>query len=285
MQPYLQIYRPLNVLFIVLAQFFAGYFLNFSADIDLLIEYNYFWLILATASSAVYGYWFNDLMDRDRDQINEKGVKYIHRMDKPLVYIHLLLFLFVAVYAANHVNMAVITLVIATLVFLTLYSLFFKNLPGLGNLLIAALCFVSIYAVSWVFDGVDRLLVIHFSVLAGMVTLSRELVKDMEDIKGDLATRARTLPIAIGTGRTSILVYILLLFVMSFLVVSLYYQQNFLSTPLKYVYYSYCLLFIIIPLYKAAVDVRFAKEKGDYQQLSLILKYVLYTGVLSMLFF
>jgi len=45
------------------------------------------------------------------------------------------------------------------------------------------------------------------------------------------------------------------------------------------------LLFILIPLYAIAVEVRYAQDKHQYAKLSLRLKYVLATGILSILFF
>lgn len=286
MANYLKIYRPLNLLFIALAQCFAGYYLNFSAHLGLLIEEGVFWFILATASTAAYGYWVNDLMDRKRDELNGKSLKFIHVMNRYSVYAHLLLFLLLALYSANQVDdIRIRLLVVASLFILSIYSLFLKNIAGIGNVLIGVLCFFSIYAIRWIFEEVDPLLIIHFATLAGTVTLARELVKDAEDAEGDRETKGRTVPILFGLKATNSMVYGVLLFAISFAIVSLYYQRTFLFDSLKYVYYAYYLIFVLYPLYRVAIDVRFATQKEDYNRLSLFLKYALFTGVLSMMFY
>ena len=125
----------------------------------------------------------------------------------------------------------------------------------------------------------------HFSALAAFVTLARELVKDAEDIEGDRSTGSQTVPVLLGLNVTNIAVYIVLLFTLSFAIVSLYAQRSYLSVPLSYLYYVYSGLFLILPMYKIAIDVRYAKEKSEYSRLSLWLKYVIFVGILSILFF
>ena len=111
------------------------------------------------------------------------------------------------------------------------------------------------------------------------------MVKDAEDIEGDEQTGARTLPIIGGLNVSNITVHGILIMTIAFVMVSVFSQSQFFESFLKYVYYAYYALFVVLPLYKIAVDVRYARTKEEYTRLSYLLKYVLGVGILSILFF
>ncbi|MEY2925230.1 MAG: hypothetical protein RLZZ337_1780 [Bacteroidota bacterium] len=282
---YLKIYRPINILFIALAQWLAAYFLDFSASFQSIKEGGIYWLMLGTASCAAFGYWVNDFLDQERDAINKIGQRTISSINKMWSYVHFLIFILIALFAGFMLSTYFLVVFAAVILLLVLYSTVLKDVAGLGNILIGLLSFLSIYLIIKLFPDADALLIIHFALLAGMINLCREIIKDAEDLEGDQATNGRSLPIVFGLRYTNLAVYIILLFTLSFLVVSLYYQSNFLTTPLRYLYYTYQLLFVIVPLYKVAIDVRFAEHKAHYTSLSKWLKYVIFTGILSILFF
>ncbi|MDB9882754.1 UbiA family prenyltransferase [Bacteroidia bacterium] len=282
---YLSIYRPLNILFIALAQWLCAYFLDFSASYTSISEGGVYWLILGTAACAAFGYWVNEASDITRDFINNSEPSPVTRLDSKLIYLHYLAFVSVALLAGNRLGVWFLSLFIITLLALVLYSKWLKNIALIGNIIIAALSFVSLYAVYKLFSTVDFLLILHFSILAAFVTLCRELVKDAEDMEGDAQTGGKTVPIVFGVNTLNLVVYIVILFAVSFMLVSVYYQSEYLLTPLRYIYFAYCGLFVVFPLYKIAIDVRHSKSKEEYQQLSKMLKYVLFTGILSILFF
>lgn len=282
---YFSIYRPFNILFIISAQWLCAYFLNFSASFASVSEGGIYWLMLGTASAAAFGYWINDFFDKERDFINKPQKTFIHRLNPYLVLTHLLFFILLTLYAGYSLDTWFLYLFITTLIALFLYSFKLKDLLVLGNLIIASLSFITIYAVHRLFDGVDVILLLHFALMAGLLNLTREIIKDAEDMEGDKLESSKTLPIAIGLNYTNLIVYVGLLFAISFLVISLFYQRQYLQSNIQIVYYIYCALFMVIPLYKIAIDVRFAKTVTDYSTLSKMVKYVLFTGILSILFF
>ncbi|MFB1003227.1 MAG: hypothetical protein QMC70_03700, partial [Bacteroidia bacterium] len=83
----------------------------------------------------------------------------------------------------------------------------------------------------------------------------------------------------------NITVYAINLFLIPIAVLTLYAHQSYFQGMLMYVYYIYSALFVVLPLFKVAIDVRYASEKYEYTRLSLVLKYVFFTGILSILFF
>jgi 4-hydroxybenzoate polyprenyltransferase len=285
MNGYLQIYRPLNITFIALAQWLSAYFLDTHSTFDVVAEGGIYWLMIGTAACTAFGYWVNDYTDYQRDVINRSEVSAIHRLDSKVVYIHFLIFISIALYAGNILGSWFLSLFVITIAALATYSKWLKNIAVVGNFTIAALSFVSLFSVYHLFPSLNIQLILHFASLAAVLNLVREMVKDAEDLEGDEKTGAKTLPTLWGLSGTNISVYVILLVTTSFTMVSVYFQSYFFESTLKYVYYSYYLLFIAFPLYKIAVDIRYAKTKEEYTELSALLKYVLGVGILSMLFF
>ena len=72
MLDYLKIYRPLNLFFMGLAQFFCAYYLDRFATLNSVISSGLFWLVIGTISCASFGYWINDYYDQERDIQNLK---------------------------------------------------------------------------------------------------------------------------------------------------------------------------------------------------------------------
>ena len=285
MGKYLSIYRPINMAFIAIAQWLCAYFLDSTAQYAGIVYGGIYWLMCGTAACAAFGYWVNDLFDRRRDFINGGTLSFIHRMDIKLVYIHLLIFILIALWCGNSLGAWFVGLFMITILFLFLYSKWLKNIALVGNMVIALLTFYSILSVYVLFSDIELLLIIYFALLAAGITLCREIIKDAEDIEGDRATGAKTLPIVSGLNTSNIAVYCIILFLISVAFITLYSQQSYFRGILIYVYYVYCTLFVVLPLFKVAIDVRYASDKQEYTRLSAVLKYVFFTGILSILFF
>ena len=285
MGDYLRIFRPINILFIGCAQILTAYFLYFEADISLLFERKLHYLVIATSSIAAFGYWLNDYYDQYRDSINKPNKRAISRLGWPVVTVHLLLFSALALALGYLMNLLFLYSFAAVLLILWLYNLKLKDVPLLGNIIISGLCFLSIYMVSWIYPEIDIRLLLHFALIAALLTWCRELVKDAEDVKGDSLSGSKTIAVSMGTDFSNKIVYFSILFVISFVAISVYYQSQYFAGTLQYLYWAYYLLFVVIPMYNVAVEIRMMKESQDYRRLSKILKYVIFTGILSILFF
>jgi 4-hydroxybenzoate polyprenyltransferase len=285
MSTYFKIYRPLNLFFIGLSQLFSAYYLDRYASFNSLIDSGLLWLILGTISSASFGYWINDYYDQERDLLNKKNPSCIANYSRFSVNIHLISFVLIALISGYFIGVWFLSLFALTLLLLYLYSWRLKDLTVIGNLIISMLSFYSIYSLSMLSLSIDVFLIIHFSVFSGLITFCREIIKDVEDIKGDREYGSKTIPITFGEKTANYLVYVLLLLLISLLIFSYYYQSQYFQGIHKYIFYSYCTLFIIVPLYKAAIDIRYAANKLDYTSLSQLMKYVIFTGIFSILFF
>lgn len=285
MGSYIGIYRPLNILLIAVAQVLCAYFLDRNAVGDVLWENGLQWLLLGTAACAAFGYWVNDFLDMERDAINKDKRSFISRLSIILVYLHFLVFILAALWSGFMLGVWFSGLFSLTLLALWLYSKWFKNMALLGNVIIAILCFYSIFTVYVLLPEVDYLLILYYASLAAVVTLCRELAKDAEDVHGDTATGGRTFPVVAGVQSTSLAIYGLIIFLVPVLLVSLYVHRLYFEPPLLYLYYAYAAIFIIFPLFKIAIDVRQIDDFSGFSPIAILLKYVFYTGILSIVFF
>jgi geranylgeranylglycerol-phosphate geranylgeranyltransferase len=155
--------------------------------------------VAATAFATAAGNAVNDYFDREVDRVN--------RPDRPIprgavtarvgVAFSGLLFLG-AVVAAVALPAAAIAIAVANLLALLAYTKLFKGLPGVGNVVVAYLTGSTfLFGAAAVGRVADPAVIVLFA-LAALATLSREIVKDVEDIAGDRAEGLRTLPIVAG---------------------------------------------------------------------------------------
>ena len=81
---------------------------------------------------------------------------------------------------------------------IVLYSIVFKSLPLIGNVVTLNLAYLLFFVAS-AFDNISHMIVP--ALLAFGLTLLREIIKDISDIDGDKLLEFRTLPIYIGLQR------------------------------------------------------------------------------------
>jgi len=77
-----------------------------------------------------------------------------------------------------------------------------------GNILVA-LCVVAPFLYGMAIAGGIDLVVIAFSIMAFLVNVAREIVKDTMDIEGDLRRGVKTLPMKIGVKKSAYIAFIL----------------------------------------------------------------------------
>ncbi|GAB3416679.1 geranylgeranylglycerol-phosphate geranylgeranyltransferase [Haloparvum alkalitolerans] len=156
--------------------------------------------VLATGFATGAGNAVNDYFDREIDAVN--------RPDRPIprgaVSAREALWFSGALFAGAVATTAVlpvtaIAIAVFNLLLLVAYTKLFKGLPGVGNLVVGFLT-GSTFLFGGAAVGAPLGAWVLF-VLAGIATLTREIVKDVEDVAGDREEGLNTLPIAIGERR------------------------------------------------------------------------------------
>ena len=151
----------------------------------------------ATALAVGAGNAINDYFDREIDRINQPDRPIPRGAVSPRGALRFSLVCFaIAVGLAITLPVAAIAIAAFNLVALIAYTEYFKGLPGLGNALVSYLV-GSTFLFGGAAVGTVGPTVVLFA-LAATATLTREIIKDVEDLEGDRAEGLNTLPIAVG---------------------------------------------------------------------------------------
>ncbi len=116
-----------------------------------------------------------------------------------------------------------------------------------------------------------------FALFAFLVTLLREIIKDMEDEHGDREMECRTLPIVLGTRATKVVVYALLVVIVALLSYFVFAKLAFVGSSATERYFIFG---VVLPLIFVAYLVYKAQTSADYRTASNLTKFVMLTGTL-----
>ncbi len=264
-----------NLAIIAFAQYFTAYFLFHQG----LLVFTDFWLFLIVASTvmiAAAGYIINDYYDIKIDLINKPDRVVIGKTitRRYAIFFHTVISV-TGVGIGLLINWKVGAVNFVSVFLLWLYSNNLKRLPLIGNLVVALLTGLSIFLLSFLYEQYLPL-VMTYSLFAFFMTLIREIVKDMEDMKGDTTFGCRTLPIVWGIRKTKSFLYGTIL-VFSFLVLWLDYQQLKLS-------WIYFIPLLFVPMSILFYRLLKADTKKEFFQLSQLCKIIMLLGICSMIF-
>jgi 4-hydroxybenzoate polyprenyltransferase len=260
-----------NLLIIGVAQYFAAVFLISKQSIK---DWHLLVLSASTIVIAAAGYIINDYYDVKIDLINkpERVVigKEVNRR-YALLFHSLLSISGVALGLLLNWKIGAVNFLSAFL--LWWYSNDLKRQPLIGNFVVALLTGLSILLVNILFKA-NHPFVIIYSVFAFSITLVREVVKDMEDLKGDNTFGCKTLPILLGIRKTKFILYLL---VTGFIATVTIISNTYLAIPIYYL-----LLFLFAPSVLLIIWLARADTKKDFYQLSQMCKLIMLLGIASM---
>jgi len=269
----LRLTRFWNLVIIGMSQYFAAIFL---IDRELLFDWRLFLLASSTAIIAGAGYIINDYYDIKIDLINKPERVVIGKSitRRYALFFHSVLSL-VGVALGFLLGWKVGVIHFLSVFLLWWYSNSLKRQPFIGNFVVAWLTSISIVLVNILYDLTNPLVVIY-ALFAFFMTLIREIVKDMEDLKGDNTFGCKTLPIIWGIRKTKWIIYVLLVLLGASVVLL---NEGYSQLPL-----SYFLIFLYIPLGLLLVRLIRADTRKDFYWLSQWCKIIMLFGVVSMVF-
>lgn len=259
------------------------------------------YLIASSVLIAAAGYIINDYFDLNIDQVNKPEAIIIQKIIRRrwAIIWHLglsLLGVLLAAYVGWRIKSALLPLAnLSCVLLLWFYSTTFKKKLLIGNVVISLLtawvivviyfCSINIWLIRDAeYDYTVTRMFKFTAIYAGfafIISLIREVVKDMEDIEGDERYGCRTMPIVWGIQASKIFVAVWLI-VLTASVITLQVYAVLLGWWSGIVY---SLLLIVLPLLFLLRDIYRAQSSADYHKLSTRIKLVMFTGILSMLFF
>jgi 4-hydroxybenzoate polyprenyltransferase len=272
----LKLVRWPNLLMMVISQYLAAIFLigPVSKYLNILRDLDLAFICLGTISVAAAGYIINDYYDVKIDYINKPDRVVVGKLLKrrSAMFIHLgLNALGIVAGALVSLKIAIIDFVAA--IWLWGYSNQLKRMPLVGNLSVAILSGMSIAIVEIHYQSGNSLVYIY-ALFAFFISLIREILKDIEDLKGDQTFGCKTLPVIWGTRNTK---YMLLLVIALFLLCLLQILKGIESHNI-YLYFMAMIIPAIFFIYKLWI----ADTKRQFGQLSSFLKLLMLSGILSM---
>ena len=292
---FLKLIRYQNLLLLVFMQIIFRYgFFKYQNITLALTDFQYVILVLSTFLIAAGGYVINNIFDQDTDAINypKKVVVGNSISEKQAYNIYLILTscgVGIGFYLANVIQKplfaAIFILIAATLY---LYATSLKQMLLIGNIVVAFLLAFSViiigifdlYPVTFVENqqqmGVLFSILIDYAIFAFIINLFREIIKDFEDFEGDKIEGMNTFPIYFGKK-----IAVKIIFGFSFipLILLLFYINQYLINLLFVTIYLF--LFVAAPLLIFIMKIWNAESKKDFQFLSLLLKWILFFGILS----
>ena len=160
-------------------------------------------LVIVTLITAA-GNVINDYFDADIDRINRPDRPIPSGMVSLMAARRFAVMLFLAgIAVALFTPPLCLAIAVANSLILVLYAARLKSLPVVGNAAVAYLA-ASIFLFGGAFAGRDAfVLMIPLAAITFLATMVREILKDAEDVQGDAAGGADTLPIRIGIRTTA----------------------------------------------------------------------------------
>ena len=269
--------RGYNLLIIVLAQYLASIFI-LSPDLSLrkvVFDLNLFVIVLASALVIAAGYIINNFYDAEKDLINKPRKSMLDRLVSQRFKLSTYFVLnFLAVFAASYVSFRAVLFFSAYIFGIWLYSHKLKRIPFVGNFISATLAITPFFAVFVYFKNFETVIFVH-AIFLFLLILAREMIKDMENISGDLAQNYKTIPILYGVTVSKICIAVLILLT---LVPSLLLIFKFDVGHMNY-YFMGCVGFLITFLLLLPKST----SKKHFVWLHNILKLIIVAGVFSIL--
>lgn len=306
---FFRLIRSLNLLFIVVTQVLFQYciivpgMLN-AGEMPRLSASLFGLLCLASISIAAAGYIINDYFDLNIDRINKPEKLVIDKIIRRrwaivwhlvLSALGILLSFYVGWKANHHILLGLAN---AGCVFLLwIYSTTFKKKLLTGNIIISLLTawvvlvlylaeadrFFAVTPNSPLAHSLGRIfkLAVLYGGFAFIISLIREVIKDIEDMPGDEKYGCRTMPIRWGLNVSKVFIATWLVVLIAALLILQFYS----SAYHWWWAIGYSILLILIPLIRILMKLFTATTGTAFHELSNWIKWVMFSGILSMVFF
>jgi geranylgeranylglycerol-phosphate geranylgeranyltransferase len=265
MHPFIRITRPVNSMMSGFAVFIAGIIAGgFPVPLEVILA------SVVSILACAGGMAINDYFDYDIDKINRKErVLPQGEMELQTALIYALFLFLSASIIAYFVTMTAFLICLVAVASMTLYASTLKRMCFVGNLMVSfltSLTFLYGGAAVSKMEAVGILFICSF-----LASISREIMKDIEDITGDREMGSRTLPIVYGTTTSLLIAQIFLIAAIP-------------TTFLPYIYDIFGIQYLLmIGVLDTAVLWTVYMSKKDIQRAEKMLKMEMY-GVLFIFF-
>jgi 4-hydroxybenzoate polyprenyltransferase len=258
--------------------------------------YDFIILVAATIFITAGGYVINDYFDIKTDLINKGKVIVGTKIPRRQAMMWHNIFNIVGVAAgfyiswkAGYIMMGALFLIVSGLLYF--YSASYKRQFLVGNIIVAILtAMVPLLVALYEWPSLYRFYAVNaikmpeinilffwiggFALFAFLTTLTREIIKDIEDFEGDIAYGRNTVPVVLGVLSSKIVSVCLIILTVALLYLTWYLYINDLITLI------YLSAAIVLPLLFVIYKVIISQNRKQLHSASSLMKIVMLTGIL-----
>lgn len=265
--------RGYNIPIIALAQYLSAIFIMAPEKraLSVLLDFNLFIIVIASGLTIASGYIINSFYDSKKDLINRPNKSKLDRLVSQKTKLQVYFTVnFVVALLAFLVSFRAVLFFSVYIFLIWFYSHKLKKHPIIGNLTASLLAVLPFFAILLYYKNLYPQIFAHATFLF-LLLLIREIIKDLENLKGDIANDYQTIPVKFGevfAKKTITLLTVTTILPVYFLVEI--YDVGYMDI---YFYVSLIILiFFLVYLWKS-------DSKPDYLRLHNILKFLVVSGV------
>jgi 4-hydroxybenzoate polyprenyltransferase len=238
-------------------------------------DINLFLIVVSTALAIASGYLINNFYDSEKDLINRPSKtlldNYVSQKTKLSVYFILN---FLSVIIASYISFKAVLFFSSYIFLLWLYSHKIKRYPFLGTLTAGLVAILPFFIIFVYYRNFEEVIIVH-AVFLFFIILIRELVKDLENLKGDFTLDYSTIPVKYSVEFTKKLISVLVIStIVPALILILFFDSGYMDY-----YFLLCVVLLIIFLWQLWRS----EQRPHYLILHNLLKFVIVLGVFSIM--
>ena len=265
--------RGYNIPIIILAQYLSAIFILAPEKraLSILLDVDLFIIVLASSLTIASGYIINNFYDSKKDLINRPNKSMLDRLVGQKTKLNVYFTLnFIVAFLAIFVSWRAFLFFSVYIFLIWYYSHRIKKYPIIGNLTAAFLAILPFFAILLYYKNLYEVIFGHATFLF-LLLLIREMIKDLENIKGDLANDYKTIPIVYGEVVSKKIITALTIAT----IVPVYVLIEIFDVGYMDIYFYTCLIiliFFLLSLWKA-------NSKKQFIVLHNVLKFLIVAGV------
>ena len=209
--------RGYNIIFIIFAQFVSSIFIFSNSDniLEVLFDVNIWFIILSTSTSISAGYIINNFYDSEKDLIN-RPLKTIleNEISGRTKLIAYTLLNFCTLLFSLLVSLKALIFFSFYTFGIFIYSIKLSKYLFIGNFLSVILVITPFFAITVYYKNFSLEILTH-AIFLFFVILIKELIKDLENLKGDFTMKYRTIPVIYGENLTKSYITMYVFFVIA----------------------------------------------------------------------
>ncbi|WP_396154439.1 geranylgeranylglycerol-phosphate geranylgeranyltransferase [Flavobacterium macrobrachii] len=265
--------RGYNIPVIVLAQYLSSIFILAPEKraLEVILDKNLFLIVLLSSLTIASGYIINNFYDSKKDLINRPNKSMLDRLvsqkTKLQVYFSINFIVFIL---AFFVSIRAVLFFSCYIFLIWFYSHKLKKIAIIGNLTASLLAVLPFFAILLYFKNFYNVIFAHATFLY-LLILIREMIKDLENIKGDIANDYQTIPVIFGENFSKKTITFLTIST----IVPVYFLIEIFEVGYMDIYFYISMIILIFFLQKLWKS----ETKSDYLKLHNILKFIVVSGV------